>query len=267
MLTPALFAIYGNPVAHSKSPLMHNFVFQHLHYPAVYTRVHLLDGSQLKSDFFKRKLQGANVTIPHKEAAFKACDEVRGFAKTVGVVNTLINENGKLIGYNTDADGFLYALENFGKIETVLVLGAGGTAKALVQKFLDEGLEVTVVNRGEKRLEDFRHLSCKTATWETFTPSKIDLVVNTSSAGLEDESYPINKTVLEKIFDNSKYVADVIYGKQTPFLQLAEIKGLQSIDGQAMLIGQGVLANHLFTKASLTKDAIRTQMKKSFELS
>lgn len=267
MNTPNLFAIYGNPVAHSKSPLMHNFVFQHLHYPAVYTRIHLTDGSQLKNDFFNRKLQGANVTVPHKEAAFKACDEVRGFAQTVGVVNTLINENGKLIGYNTDADGFLYALENFGKIKTVLVLGAGGTAKALVQKFLDVGFDVTVVNRGQKRLEDFSHLSCKTYSWDTFTPFKVDLVVNTSSAGLEDESYPINKTVLEKTFDNSKYVADVIYGKQTPFLKLAHEKGLKTIDGQAMLIGQGVLANHLFTHGALAKDAILTQMKKSFELS
>ena len=267
MTTPALFAIYGNPVAHSKSPLMHNFVFQHLNYPAVYTRVHLLDGEQLRDDFFKRGLQGANVTVPHKEAAFKACDEVRGFAQTVGVVNTLINENGKLIGYNTDADGFLYALESFGKIETILVLGAGGTAKALVQKFLDEGFNVTVVNRGEKRLKEFTHLACKTETWETFKPAKVDLVVNTSSAGLEDDSFPINETVLDKIFYNSKYVADVIYGKQTPFLQLAEKKGLETIDGQAMLIGQGVLANHLFTKESLAKDAILTQMKKSFELS
>lgn len=267
MTTPALFAIYGNPVAHSKSPLMHNYVFQHLHYPAVYTRVHLLDGKLLKSDFFKRKLDGANVTVPHKEAAFQACDEVRGFAKIVGVVNTLINENGKLIGYNTDADGFLYALEDFGKIQSILVLGAGGTAKALVQKFLDEGFEVTVVNRGEKRLEAFNHLSCQTYTWETFTPIQVDLVVNTSSAGLEDDSYPINKIVLKKIFEKSKYAADVIYGKQTPFLHLAKEEGLQTADGQSMLIGQGVLANHLFTHQSLDKDKIRIEMTKSFELS
>ncbi len=267
MTNISLFAIYGNPVAHSKSPLMHNYVFQHLDYPAIYTRVHLLDGKQLKSDFFARKLSGANVTVPHKEAAFLACDEVRGFAQTVGVVNTLINENGKLIGYNTDADGFLYALESFDTIQTVLVLGAGGTAKALVQKFLDVGMQVTLVNRSEKRLKDFQHLKCQTATWENFKPSNYDLVVNTSSAGLENNDYPINQTVLGKIFDNSKYAADVIYGKQTPFLLLAQQKGLPAIDGQAMLIGQGVLANDLFTQHLLDKKSILDEMQKSFFLS
>ncbi len=267
MVEPSIFAIYGNPVAHSKSPLMHNYVFKHLNYPAVYTRVHLIDGSTLKQDFFDRKLSGANVTVPHKEAAYEACDEVRGFAQTVGVVNTLVNENGKLIGYNTDADGFLFALENFGKINTVLVLGAGGTAKALVQKFIDVGLDVTVVNRSQKRLDDFTHLACQTYTWDTFEVTHFDLVVNTTSAGLEDNNFPINQTVLESIFGNSKYAADVIYGKATPFLKLATQKGLQNIDGQAMLIGQGVLANELFTKGQLDKQQILKYMTKSFELS
>jgi len=266
-IQPSIFAIYGNPVAHSKSPLMHNYVFKHLNYPAIYTRVHLLDGDQLKEDFFNRKLDGANVTVPHKEAAFNACDEVRGFAQTVGVVNTLINENGRLIGYNTDADGFLYALESFGLIKNILVLGAGGTAKALVQKFINEGFKVTVVNRSEKRLESFKQLNCQTATWDSFKVGSFDLIVNTSSAGLEDDLYPINQTILAELFDNSKYVADVIYGKKTPFLQLAQEKGLQTIDGQAMLIGQGVLANELFTHKRLNKDAILSAMKASFLLS
>ena len=113
-----LFAIFGDPVAHSRSPLMHNSVFKNLNYKACYTRVHLRDGSKLKETFFALGLSGANVTVPHKEAAYKACDEVRGFAKKVGVVNTLVNENGKLIGYNTDADGFMFAIKEFGEINT-----------------------------------------------------------------------------------------------------------------------------------------------------
>jgi shikimate dehydrogenase len=267
MVEPSIFAIYGNPVAHSKSPQMHNYVFSHLDYPAIYTRVHLLDGSQLKKDFFERKLSGANVTVPHKEAAFEACDEVRGFAQAVGVVNTLVNEDGKLIGYNTDADGFLYALENFGTIKSILVLGAGGTAKALVQKFIDEGFNVTVVNRSQKRLNDFQDLQCQTFTWKNFQAAAYDLIVNTTSAGLEDDNYPINQMILEELFENSKYAADVIYGKKTPFLKLAATKNLPHIDGQAMLIGQGVLANELFSKGALSKDAILSAMTKSFELS
>ncbi len=139
-----LFAIFGDPVSHSRSPLMHNCVFKNLKYDACYTRVHLLDGSKLKETFFSLGLSGANVTVPHKEEAYKACDEVRGFAKTVGVVNTLINENGKLVGYNTDADGFMYAIKEFGKINKVLILGAGGTAKALASRFMQENIKVSV---------------------------------------------------------------------------------------------------------------------------
>ena len=125
-----LYAIFGNPVKHSRSPLMHNHVFKNLHVDSCYTRIHLLDGEKLKETFFAQKLSGANITVPHKEAAFKACDEVRGFAKEIGVVNTIVNENGKLIGYNTDADGFLFSIQEFENIKKVLIIGAGGTAKA-----------------------------------------------------------------------------------------------------------------------------------------
>ena len=137
-----LFAIFGDPVSHSRSPIMHNSVFKNLNYKACYTRVHLKDGSKLKEIFFNLGLSGANITVPHKEAAYEACDEIRGFASKVGVVNTIINENGKLIGYNTDADGFMFAIEEFGDIKNILVLGAGGTAKALVSRFLEDDLNV-----------------------------------------------------------------------------------------------------------------------------
>ena len=133
-----LFAIFGNPVSHSRSPLMHNHVFKRLGFDACYTRVHLEDGSQLKETFLALGLSGANITVPHKEAAFKACDEVRGFAKEIGVVNTIVNEEGRLIGYNTDADGFLFSIGDFKNIKKVLLIGAGGTAKALAKKFMLE---------------------------------------------------------------------------------------------------------------------------------
>ena len=76
-----LFSIFGDPVSHSRSPLMHNCVFKTLNYDAKYTRTHLKDGSKLRQTFLNLKLSGANFTVPLKEEAFKACDEVRGFAK------------------------------------------------------------------------------------------------------------------------------------------------------------------------------------------
>ena len=261
-----LFTIFGDPVSHSRSPLMHNCVFKNLNYNACYTRTHLLDGAKLKDTFFALGLSGANVTVPHKEAAFNACDEVRGFAKKVGVVNTLVNEDGKLIGYNTDADGFMYAIGEFKNIKTVLVLGAGGTAKALVSRFLEENFQVSVLNRSLARLEYFKSLECQTHTWDDFKTEKFDLVVNTTSAGLKDENLPAPNDIIDNILNNTNYAADAIYGKLTPFLQLAKEKNITYKDGADMLLGQGVLANELFVQGKLQKEDIKREMQKSFKL-
>ena len=261
-----LFSIFGDPVSHSRSPLMHNSVFKSLNYDACYTRTHLLDGEKLKETFFSLGLSGANVTVPHKEAAFNACDEVRGFAKTVGVVNTLVNENGRLIGYNTDADGFMFAIEEFGDVKNILILGAGGTAKALAARFLQDGIKVSVINRSEGRLEYFKELGCVCYDWSSYTSKKYDLVVNTTSAGLKDEELPAPKEIIEDILTNTSFVADAIYGKLTPFLKLAKEKNITFKDGADMLLGQGVLANELFVNAELNKEDIKKYMSKSFSL-
>ncbi len=261
-----LFAIFGNPVSHSRSPLMHNSVFKNLNYKACYTRVHLKDGTKLKETFFNLGLSGANITVPHKEEAYKACDEIRGFASKVGVVNTIINENGKLIGYNTDADGFMFAIKEFGDIKNILILGAGGTAKALSARFLQDNIKVSVINRSEGRLSYFKEIGCECFSWNTFRPKKYDLVVNTTSAGLKDEELPAPKEIIDSILENTNFVADAIYGKLTPFLKLAKNKNITFKDGADMLLGQGVLANELFVNSELNKEKIYKEMKKSFIL-
>ena len=261
-----LFSIFGNPVSHSRSPLMHNSVFKNLNYKANYTRTHLEDGSKLKETFFSLGLSGANVTVPHKEDAYNACDEVRGFAKSVGVVNTLINENGKLIGYNTDADGFIYAIEEFKDIKNILILGAGGTAKALASRFIQDNIQVTVINRSEGRLAYFEELGCQCYSWNSYKTAHYDLVVNSTSAGLKDEELPAPQEMITNILENTSFVADAIYGKLTPFLQLAQEKNLTYKDGADMLLGQGILANELFVNFELERKDIKKQMQQSFSL-
>ncbi len=261
-----LFAIFGDPVAHSRSPLMHNSVFKNLNYKACYTRVHLKDGSKLRESFFSLGLSGANITVPHKEEAFKACDEVRGFAKNIGVVNTIINENGKLIGYNTDADGFMEAIKEFGQINTILIIGAGGTAKALANRFIQENIKVTVLNRSKDRLDYFKKLNCACQTWDDYATQKYDLIVNTTSAGLKDEEYPAPEHIIEEILNNTSFVADAIYGKLTPFLKLACAKNITYKDGADMLLNQGILANELFVNYELQREKIELCMQRSFEL-
>lgn len=261
-----LFAIFGDPVAHSRSPLMHNSVFKNLNYKACYTRVHLEDGSKLRERFLSLKLTGANITVPHKEAAYEACDEVRGFAKSIGVVNTIINENGRLIGYNTDADGFMFAIKEFGEVKNILIIGAGGTAKALASRFIQDSIKVTVLNRSKGRLSYFEELDCECFNWENFKISNYDLVVNTTSAGLKEEILPCPIELLEQILENTSFVADAIYAKMTPFLKMAKEKNITYKDGADMLLGQGILANELFTNHELKTDDIKTYMSRSFQL-
>lgn len=245
---------------------MHNSVFKNLNYKACYTRVHLKDGSKLRETFFALGLSGANVTVPHKEDAYKACDEVRGFAQNIGVVNTIINENGKLIGYNTDADGFMAAIKEFENIEKVLIIGAGGTAKALASRFVQDNLKVSILNRSENKLAYFKNFALTCQDWDSYKSSKYDLVVNTTSAGLKDENLPAPKEMIEDILQNTSFAADAIYGKVTPFLRLAKEKNLTCKDGADMLLGQGILANELFTNNELGTNDIKFYMQKSFEL-
>ena len=259
-----LFAIFGNPVSHSRSPLMHNNVFKSLGIQSNYTRIKIEDGKKLKKTFLNLKLSGVNVTVPHKEAAYEACDEIRGFAKKVGVVNTIVNENGKLIGYNTDADGFMYSIKEFKNIKSVLILGAGGTAKSLSAKFQEENLEVTLLNRSEARLKEYTKLGFKTYTHSNMPIKNYDLIVNTTSAGLKDENYPAPLELLEPLINKATYCADAIYGKVTPFLKLCQKYHKESKDGADMLLGQGVLASMLFTQNRYKSEDIDAKMKESF---
>ena len=261
-----LFAIFGNPVSHSKSPLMHNLSFQGLGYEACYTRHLLEDGTKLKETFFNLKLKGVNVTVPHKEHAYNACDILDPFAKKIGVVNTIVEKEGKLYGYNTDAPGFLKAISEFKDAKTVLFLGAGGTAQSTSSILRDEGYEVTLLNRSEGRLEKYKKNGFQTYTFEDFRPKTYDLVINMTSAGLEDDSLPAPKALLDSVLPQAKACVDVIYGKETPFLKLAKSYHIPTKDGSDMLLYQGIIAFEYFTDHAYTFDEIKPHMQKAFIL-
>lgn len=259
------FAIFGNPVSHSKSPLMHNAAFKALGYDACYTRYLLQDGSKLKETFFALGLKGVNVTVPHKEAAFHACDVRDPFAEKIGVVNTIVEKEGKLYGYNTDAPGFLKAISEFKDIKTVLFLGAGGTAQSTSSLLRDEGYDVTLLNRSANRLEKFHEAGFATYTFETFEPSTYDLIINMTSAGLEDESYPAPKAILDQVIPKAKACIDVIYGKETPFLKLVKSYNKPRKDGSDMLLYQGIIAFEYFTEHAYSFQEIKHPMKHVFD--
>jgi len=260
------FTIFGDPVAHSKSPQMQNAGLKYISYDGIYNKTHLEDGSQIKKLFLSDNLKGANITVPHKEEAFKNADEIRGLALKIGAVNTYINENGKVVAYNTDAPGFMKAIEEFGEIKKAIILGAGGTAKAIGVAFSEAGIQATVINRSEKKLDYFKKLGLKTSSWDNFICEKYDLVINSTSAGLKDDNYPTPIEILEDILKNSKYAFDCIYGKITPFLQKAKEYNLLSKDGEDMLLYQGVIAFEYFTNKK-ADDALVEAMRKGLKSS
>lgn len=244
------FCIFGNPVAHSKSPQMQNAGFKYLNLDASYEKFHLENGNNIKEEFIKNSFSGANITVPHKEIAFKQADIVRGIAQKIEAVNTYIMEDKKVVAYNTDAHGFLKAIESFGDIKRVLVLGAGGTAKAIALILQEQNIDVVVLNRSKEKLEFFKNNGIKAFSFEDFDfkNEKFDLVVNSTSAGLKDDLLPAPKDILENILSKSSFAFDCIYGKTTPFLALAKNLNNKIKDGEDMLLYQGVLAFELFTK-------------------
>ncbi len=261
-----LYAIFGNPVSHSKSPLMHNLAFKGLGFDGCYNRYRLEEGEKLRETFFALGLKGINITVPHKEAAYRACDLLDPFAQKVGAVNTIVEKEGKLHGYNTDAPGFLKAISEFEDAKEVLFLGAGGTAQSTAVILKEAGYEVSILNRSASRLERFAQEGFETATFETFTPQPYDLVINMTSAGLEDDSLPAPKTILDAVIPSAKACIDVIYGKETPFLKLAKQHGKPTKDGSDMLLYQGIIAFEHFTDHRYEFDKIKPFMQKAFIL-
>jgi len=261
-----LYAIFGNPVSHSKSPLMHNLAFKGLGFDGCYSRYRLEEGERLREAFFNLKLKGINITVPHKEHAYRACDILDPFARKVGAVNTVVEQDGKLYGYNTDAPGFLKAISEFEGVKSILFLGAGGTAQSTSVILKEEGYDVTILNRSAGRLEKFKEEGFATCTFDTFQPYPYDLVINMTSAGLEDELLPAPREILDTVIPHAKACVDVIYGKETPFLKLAKNHGRPTKDGSDMLLYQGIIAFEYFTGHTYTFDEIKPHMQRAFLL-
>lgn len=245
---------------------MHNLTFKNLGFNACYTRYLLEDGEKLKETFFKLGLKGINVTVPHKEHAYDACDELDPFAQKVGAVNTIVERDGRLYGYNTDAPGFLKAISEFEDAKRVLFLGAGGTAQSTSVILKEAGYDVSILNRSSKRLERFKAEGFKTYTFENFSAQPYDLIINMTSAGLEDDYLPCPQYILAEIIPTADACIDVIYGKETPFLKLAKMYGKPTKDGSDMLLYQGIIAFEHFTQYAYTFDEIKPIMKKAFVL-
>jgi shikimate dehydrogenase len=206
------------------------------------------------------------VTVPHKEYAFNLCDEVQGIAQKIGAVNTLVTKKNQIIGYNTDALGFFRSIESFKDIKSALILGAGGTAKAISFILNENSIKTTILNRSQNRLDFFRQAGFECFNWDTFKIDKFDIIINTTPAGLMNKNLPLEEKPLSMLMAKSKYAFDVIYGGNTPFLKLAKQNSLLYKDGSDMLLHQASIAFNLFYKNTQDLNIIENYMKKSMSL-
>ncbi len=259
------FAVIGNPINHSKSPLMHNSAFSGLRLDGHYGRYLLEDGDDFRKRVLGLKLSGCNITLPFKEYAFRACDEIDSLALKIGAINTIVLENGQLKGFNTDGEGFCESIQNLRDLDTFLILGAGGSAKSIAFSLQARGKRVLVANRSEERLLFFKDAGFDVSTFENLKYESFDVVVNSTSAGLNDEALPLKREVILPLFSGAKLVYDCIYGKETSFLKLADEIGVDRKDGKEMLVNQGVLAFEIFTNIKDRRESIKKYMLRAFD--
>jgi shikimate dehydrogenase len=245
----SLFGLIGNPVAHSLSPVMHNQALASIGYNAVYLAFRVTDPGSAVKGIKALNLQGVSVTIPHKVAVMEYLDEVDETAARIGAVNTIVNKQGRLIGYNTDCPGALEALRTRTTIEgkSVALIGAGGAARAIGFGLVAAGGRVTVLNRsrtnGERLAGDLKAEFSPINDWQQ---GRYEILINTTPVGMhpDTDATPIPNCDLSK----EMIVMDIVYNPlETQFLKNAVASGCQTINGVDMLVFQGAQQLELWT--------------------
>ena len=276
-----LAAVVANPIKHSISPFIHNSAFEATETNGVYLawEVEATDLAETVANIRRYQMYGINLSMPYKEQVIPYLDQLSEEACLIGAVNTVVNREGTLIGYNTDGKGFFKSLPSF-KIsgKRMVLLGAGGAAKAiLAQAILDGVSQVSVFVRSasiEKTRPYLEKLQNETGfKVDLFALEDVselqariidsDLLVNATSVGMDGVSLPIPASVAlpEKLL-----VADVIYQPfETPFLKWARNQGNQSINGLGMLLYQAAEAFELWTGKEMPTDQIWELLKQKYQ--
>ncbi len=255
----SLYAVIGKPIAHSMSPVMHNDLFQHYELDAHYQAFAIEPNDLVDAikGFRAIGISGFNVTVPHKIAVMPLLDEIDPLARSIGAVNTVVNENGRLIGYNTDGSGFVLGLKNkFDDLESkkVLIIGAGGAARAIYFTMAHVGVKhLDITNRTITKAENLAkdcpyNVNTSVITLEDAEESvgAYDIIIQTTSIGMapQTECEPLS---LHNLSQNA-FVSDIIYNPlETRLLKLAREKGANTQNGIEMFVNQGALAFEKWT--------------------
>ncbi len=244
----AVYAVVGDPVAHSQSPRVFNRVFRELGLNACHVRVKLDDGARLREVASALELRGASVTIPHKETALASADEADAAAKGIGAANTLVSRDGRWVATNTDAPAAVEAIGEAAKRKwahgvygmRALVLGAGGAARAVAWGLRAEGARVIVANRTFERAKALAEaLRCEVLGWDRLIEARAQIVVNATSVGMgEPGASPYPK----ELWKRDQVAFDCVYTpRDTRFLREAREAGAETADGVEMFLRQANL--------------------------
>ena len=263
-------ALFGYPLSHSISPAFQQAALDSLSIGASYTaRPTPLEG--LAAEVEKLRADdhlGANVTIPHKELIRDYLDGLDPWAETVGAVNTIVKEDGRLVGHNTDGYGFLRSLEERGGVspegKSVLLLGAGGAARAAVFALAEKGAaRVLIANRTAERGAalagdvrgrslDVRSIPLREAREEA---GRVDLIVNATSMGMAPGPNAGLSPLKSREINPRALVYDMVYTpQQTPLMEAAQEAGAKALGGLWMLVYQGAAAFEMWTSREAPVD-------------
>jgi shikimate dehydrogenase len=255
-----LYALFGCPVHHSLSPLMHNDAFQNMNIAAHYHAFHV-EPEHLKDAIIGVRalgISGLNVTIPHKTAVMPLLDDVDPTARRIGAVNTIVNENGRLIGYNTDGPGYVRALEEETNVDIkekrILLIGAGGAARGIYFSLADRGAkQIDICNRTvskAKQLIDECDVAVSSTAYSLNEAEErlgeYDILINTTSVGMYPnvEEMPLSLANMKE----GTVVSDIIYNPlETKWLKEARKRNAIIQNGVGMFVYQGALAFEKWT--------------------
>ncbi|MCP9056394.1 shikimate dehydrogenase [Streptococcus infantis] len=276
-----LAAVVANPIKHSISPFIHNRAFEATNTNGVYLawEVEGTDLAETVANIRRYQMFGINLSMPYKEQVIPYLDQLSEEARLIGAVNTVVNREGTLIGYNTDGKGLFKSLPSF-KIsgKRMVLLGAGGAAKAiLAQAILDRVSQVSVFVRSASMgktkpyLEKLQHetgfrvdlFALEDAQELQENIRKADLLVNATNVGMDGASQPIPTSI---VLPEKLLVADVIYQPfETPFLKWARSQGNHAVNGLGMLLYQAAEAFQLWTDKEMPTDQIWELLKQKYQ--
>lgn len=260
------YTLIGHPLGHSMSPFIHERLFAMAGRKAEYTLTDIAPEHLLEKEPFLRSLQGFNITIPHKMAVIPMVDRLDESARRYDSVNCVANVDGKLVGYNTDCDGFTMSVKDYPMDGKVLLIGCGGVGRMIATEALRSGADLTIgiIPQDRELVETFiqeakQHMPDARVQYAVTTEihEKFDVIINASPVGMfpKADACPVS----DELIDQADYFFDVIYNPtKTLFLRKALAQGKTAKGGAAMLVLQAVRAHEIWNGDSYTQEQIDT---------